>query len=101
MESAQACRIRRPVAGPPVNVTFFTSGCDTRASPASGAPGRILITPAGKPASATRSANSSPVNGVSSDGFTMTVLPAATAGGTLWASEMSGPFQVMMIPMTP
>ena len=28
MESAQACRIRLAVAGPPVNVTFFTSGCD-------------------------------------------------------------------------
>ncbi len=44
---------------------------------------------------------SSPLNGVSSEGLTTTVFPAATAAGIFMASEMSGPFQVMMIPTTP
>ena len=45
--------------------------------------------------------NSSPVNGVSSDGFTTTALPAATIAGTFMAIESSGAFQVMMAPITP
>ena len=39
--------------------------------------------------------------GVSSDGLTTTVLPAASAGMTFMPTETSGPFQVMMIPTTP
>ena len=37
--------------------------------------------------------------GVSSDGLTTTVLPAASAGITFMPTETSGPFQVMMIPI--
>ena len=45
--------------------------------------------------------NSSAENGVSSEGLHTTVHPAASAAGIFMASEMSGPFQVMMMPTTP
>ena len=61
----------------------------------------MLHTPVGKPASSTRSMNSSAENGVSSEGLHTTVQPAASAAGIFMASEMSGPFQVMMMPTTP
>jgi len=63
--------------------------------------GRTLTTPAGKPASSTRSANNSAAKGVSSDGFTTTVFPAAKAAGIFIVSEGRGPFHVMITPITP
>ena len=44
---------------------------------------------------------STELSGVISDGLTTTVLPAASAAGIFIASEISGPFQVMMTPITP
>src|SRR3984957_17851449 len=101
MVSAHACRILLAVAGPPVKETLRTLGWTTNASPAAGSPGKMLHTPAGKPASSTRSMNSSAEKGVSSDGLQTTVQPAASAAGIFMASEIRGPFQVMMMPMTP
>ena len=46
-------------------------------------------------------ASSVAVAGVSSDGFTTTVLPHARAGATFQVSSRSGRFQGVMIPMTP
>ena len=45
--------------------------------------------------------NNSPEKGVISDGLTTTVFPAASAAGIFIANETSGPFHVMMIPITP
>ena len=39
--------------------------------------------------------------GVSSDGFSTTVFPAASAGISFMPTETTGPFQVRMIPTTP
>ena len=63
----------------------------------------MLITPAGKPASATRSARRSAVSEVCSAGFSTIVQPAASAGaifsvaiiigkfhGTIWAATPIG-----------
>ena len=72
-----------PTAVEPVNDTMSTSGCATRWAPASGPlPVTTLSTPAGRPASAASSASRSDVTGVSSDGLSTMVLPAAMAGRT-------------------
>ena len=101
IDSAHDCRMRVAVAGPPVKLTFFTNGCLTSASPADASPGSMLTTPGGNPACSTRSMKYSPVNGVSSDGLTTTVLPAARIAGTFMLSEKIGAFHVMIAAITP
>ncbi len=99
--SAQLAMMRRAAMGPPVNEIFSTCGWFTRASPASMLPGRMESTPSGTPASRASRAYRSGANGVISAGLTITQLPAASAGATFIASEISGPFQVMTMPTTP
>ena len=61
----------------------------------------MFTTPGGTPASKHISANNSAVSGVSSAGFSTTVLPAAKAGATFHASISSGKFHGMICPQTP
>ena len=61
----------------------------------------MFTTPSGMPACLTRVMKCSVAYGVSSDGLTTTVLPAASAGITFMPIDTSGPFHVMMIPITP
>jgi hypothetical protein len=56
-------------------------------------PGTILSTPAGKPASVHRAANSITEMGASSEGFSTTLLPAAMAGAIFLMAISSGWFQ--------
>ena len=76
-------------------------GWAVSAAPTDGPPVTTLITPGGKPASAARSASSSAVTGVSSDGFTTAVHPAASSGASFQVSSSSGEFHGMMAPTTP
>jgi hypothetical protein len=101
IDSAHARNVARAVCGPPVNVIFCTFGCSTSRAPASTEPGSTLTTPLGMPACATSSAKSSGAKGVSSGGFTTTVLPAASAAGTFMAIEDSAAFHVVIAPITP
>src|SRR3989344_255697 len=64
-------------------------------------PGKIDSTPSGSPASLHSRANISGAKGVISAGLQITQLPAASAAATFMPSEISGPFQVMMIPTIP
>ena len=68
----------RPVRVEPVNMTMSTASIS--ASPVSGPPIATWKTPAGTPDSSNPWANSSEVSGVTSDGLTITALPAASAG---------------------
>ena len=69
-----------------MKATLATFGCVTRGSPTSAPkPVTTLNTPGGSPASTARRANSSAEAEVNSDGFTTTVLPAASAGATFQA----------------
>lgn len=82
---------RLPTAVEPVKEVMATSGWPTRCSPASlPVPVTMLITPSGMPASVAACANSSEVSGVSSAGFSTTVLPAAIAGRIFHAAICSG-----------
>src|SRR5690348_12567574 len=79
-DSAAVRMMWRPTSVEPVNVTLSTAGCFTIASPAiAPLPGRTFSTPGGSPASSASSPMRTALSGVSSAGFTTTVLPAARA----------------------
>ena len=79
-----------PVATSPVSDTIATPGWPERAAPAlSPWPVTTLSTPGGSRSSAS-SARRSAVIGVSSDGFSTTVLPAARAGPIFQIAIISG-----------
>jgi hypothetical protein len=102
IRSAAAVPTRRPAATEPVNVMCRTRGCRVRATPVvSPAPRTTLQTPGGSPASTIRRAASTDVRGVSSEGFTTTVLPAARHGATPRIIWVSGAFQGVMWATTP
>ena len=61
----------------------------------------MLTTPAGKPTSAISSAMRSVDSGVISDGFSTTVLPAASAGPIFQLVNISGKFHGTICPTTP
>jgi hypothetical protein len=74
-----------------VKETMSTSGWLISASPATGpVPVTMFTTPSGTPASAAASASSNAVRGVSSEGLSTMVLPAATAGRTFQAAICKG-----------
>ncbi len=89
-----------PVAVDPVKEILRTSGCAVSAAPRSFSSATMLTTPAG-----TMSLMSSPsfseVSGVVGAGFSTTVLPARSAGGSLNAIRIIGKFHGTMAPMTP
>ena len=91
-----------PTAVEPVNETMSTSGWSTSAWPASGPkPGTMFTTPGGKPASWNIDASSIAVEGVSSEGFRTTVLPAASAGPSFQIAIFRGKFQGVIAATTP
>ena len=61
----------------------------------------MLTTPAGSPASTSSSPRITVVEGVSSEGFTTAVQPAASAKGSFWLTIRNGKFQGQMIAATP
>src|SRR5512139_2088665 len=80
---AASSATRRPAAVEPVNETMSTSGCVTIASPTTGPePDTKLNTPFGSEVWLTISANMKHDRGTTSDGFSTTVQPAASAGPT-------------------
>src|SRR3984957_11111434 len=85
----------------PVNDTLSTPGLVTSARPTSVPPGSTLKTPGGSPALSATSASSSASSGVSGDGLSTTVLPAASAGTYLNADSVCGTFQGMIAATTP
>ena len=94
--------MRLPLAVPPVNETILTPGCATSAAPATApVPGRTFNSPAGSPASSAMRPSSSAGEEVSSDGFRITALPAASAGATFCASIVNGEFQGVIAATTP
>ena len=60
-----------------------------------------LRTPSGSPASRAIFSNAIAVSGVSSAGFSTTVLPAASAGAIFQEAIASGKFQGTIRPTTP
>src|SRR5690625_442768 len=92
----------RPISVEPVKVIFLTFGLPVNSPPIStGEPVTMLKTPAGNPASKASFPNASAVKGVSSDGFSTTVQPAAKAGAIFLVTKAEGKFQAIMAPQTP
>ena len=90
LDSAAVRAMIRPVSTLPVSETIATFGWRTSASPAvSPCPVTTLSTPAGR-MSAVISASRSAVNGVSSEGLSTTVFPAASAGPSFQVAMLSG-----------
>ena len=88
--SAALRAISLPVDTSPVTDTMATFGLATSAAPAvSPGPSTTLSTPGGR-MSALSSASRIAVSGVSSDGFSTTVLPAARAGPIFHVAMLSG-----------
>ena len=84
----------RPTPVEPVKVTLRMRGelikwVDT----SEGTPNTTLSTPAGRPASAKACASTNEDMGVSSEGLSTMVQPAARAGAILRAGKMAGKFQ--------
>ncbi len=80
--------IARPVAKPPVKETMRTSLEEMMVCAIVRSPRTTVTNSAGSPASRSRSTRRMAVNGVSCDGFRITVLPPAIAGGpSLWATK--------------
>ncbi len=91
-----------PVVVSPVKEISGTSGCLTRASPASSPrPLTRLNTPSGRPASLKMVAHSEAESGVNSAGLRTTVLPVARAGASFQDSSMNGVFHGVIRPATP
>jgi hypothetical protein len=102
IDSAAPRAIVRPTSVDPVKAIFATSGCSTRRCPqVRPGPATTLTTPSGIPASAAISAKRRAVRGVSSAGFSTTVLPAANAGASFQEAIVSGKFQGVINPTTP
>ncbi len=80
-----------PLMRPPVKETRSTSGCSARRAPTVWpGPVTMLATPAGRPASTSRSMRAIVVSGVISLGLTTKVLPAARAGAIFQLAWSSG-----------
>ena len=87
--SAAACATDIPASTEPVMATMSGRGCDTSAAPVLRSPRTTLSTPAGKQ-SAAICAIRTVLAGVVSDGFSTTVLPAASAGPIFHAAIIIG-----------
>jgi len=92
-----------PVRVSPVKVMPLTPGCRVSSSPAEPGPKpcTTLYTPGGTPTLFITSPSSVAVPGVSSEGFTTTVLPHASAGPTFQVISSNGRFQGQTTAMTP
>ena len=85
-----------------MKVIFFITGFVDKTFPIiSGSPLTMLKTPGGKPASSESEPNSRAVIGVNSDGFKITVHPAATAEDTFLVTIAKGKFHGVIAATTP
>ena len=74
-----------------MKASLSTSGWSVSGAPASGpVPVTTLSTPAGRSTASAIAPSSSAVTGVSSDGLSTIVAPAASAGATFQAAISSG-----------
>ncbi len=88
---AAAIITRRPVGTEPVKASLSTSRWSVSGSPASlPVPETTFSTPRGRPISSAIPPSSRAVSGVSSEGFSTTVAPAASAGATFHAAISRG-----------
>lgn len=102
IRSTAAWPIARPTPTEPVKVILSMPGCAASAAPASApAPVTMFSTPSGSPASCASSPRRSAVSGVSSDGFSTTVQPHASAVATFHNAIASGKFHGTIAPTTP
>ncbi len=91
-----------PTSVEPVKPIFATSGCSISRCPTTEPlPATMLTTPSGNPASSASSPSRSVESGVSSAGFSTTVLPHASAGPSFHEAMLSGKFQGVISPTTP
>ena len=91
-----------PIFVEPVNVIFFTNEFFVSNSPINfGFPLIIFKTPFGNPAFTANSPNFKAVSGVNSDGFSITVHPAAKAAETLRVTIAKGKFHGVIATTTP
>ena len=91
-----------PTSVEPVKPIFATSGCSISRCPTTEPlPVTTLRTPSGIPASSASSASRSAESGVSSAGFSTTVLPVASAGPSFQDEMLSGKFHGTIRPTTP
>ena len=93
----QASAILRPVRTEPVNA-ILSQPASTSAAPVAPSPVTTWNTFSGRPASANSSASASPTKGVISEGFSTTVLPAASACTDGFSASRNGKFQGVMMP---
>src|SRR4030095_1407245 len=92
----------RPRGEEPVNDSLRTMSLDVRASPIGpGWPVTMLRTPAGKPTRSASTARARAESGVSSDGFSTIVQPAASAGATFRVIIAFGKFHGVIAAHTP
>ncbi len=97
--AAAEAAIDAPTSVEPVKAIFPTPGCSTSRCPqVRPGPTTTLTTPSGTPAAAAISAKRTAVSGVSSAGFSTTVLPAASAGASFQEAIASGKFHGVMRP---
>ena len=100
--SAQPRMICLPTSVDPVKQTLRTNGWVTNRCPTTEPlPGMTVRTPSGIPASRASSPIRTAVSGVSSAGFTTTVLPDASAGATPQPKIGIGKFHGTITPTTP
>ena len=91
-----------PARVEPVKLTMSTPLCADSAAPTPGpSPLTRLNTPGGTPASSRISAKIIALEGASSEGLRIIVLPAASAGATLAQIWLSGQFHGVIIATTP
>ena len=100
--SAALLVISLPARVEPVKLTISTSGWTESWLPTPGpSPFTRLKTPAGIPAASTISAKTYEESGATSEGFSTTVQPAASAGATFRTTWFIGQFQGVMSAQTP
>ena len=91
-----------PTGVEPVKAILRTPGWVASAVPVvEPLPVTTLKTPAGSPPSCSSSAKRSVVSGVVPAGLATTVLPATTAGASLFESSVVGKFHGTIAPTTP
>ncbi|MCY1293055.1 hypothetical protein D9M70_423030 [compost metagenome] len=91
MSAAAADMIFAPVGTLPVKASLSTPGCWLRGPPASlPSPVTTFSTPDGRPTRSAVAASSRAVSGVSSEGLSTQVAPAARAGATFQAAISNG-----------
>ncbi len=95
------CRMARPASVGPSKAIMSTPSCCASMLPARSSPVTMFNTPSGSPAVRDRSASSSALRVVLSEGLMTTVSPAASAGASRADSVASGAVSPMITAQTP